>query len=121
MAALGEFGEPVDVLLLENPADREIVDPRPLGLRAPTGFERGRPAFPVTDRGDAETAGPGRILTPGAPASGKTIGHRSSLVLSYIGAPAPDFELSIVANGEGSVHLEDLKGSVVVLTFFASW
>jgi len=38
-----------------------------------------------------------------------------------IGVPAPDFDLPYIANGSGSLHLQDLVGKVVVLAFFASW
>jgi len=39
-----------------------------------------------------------------------------------IGEAAPDFELEIVANGEGSFRLSDHLGEIVVLVFFApSW
>ena len=36
-----------------------------------------------------------------------------------IGEPAPDFNLSYVANGNGNFQLSDYFGEVVVLAFFA--
>ena len=36
-----------------------------------------------------------------------------------IGEPAPDFELNIIANGDGSFQLSDHLGQIVVLAFFA--
>ena len=36
-----------------------------------------------------------------------------------IGEPAPDFELNIIANGNGSFHLSDHLGQIIVLAFFA--
>ena len=35
--------------------------------------------------------------------------------------PAPDFTLPVIANGDGSLVMEDLEGSVVYLDFWASW
>lgn len=35
--------------------------------------------------------------------------------------PAPDFTLPVIANGDGSLAMEDLEGSVVYLDFWASW
>lgn len=35
--------------------------------------------------------------------------------------PAPDFALPVIANGDGSLVMEDLEGSVVYLDFWASW
>jgi len=35
--------------------------------------------------------------------------------------PAPDFKLPVIANGDGSLVMEDLEGSVVYLDFWASW
>src|SRR5579864_2724343 len=37
------------------------------------------------------------------------------------GQPAPDFSVSVVANGHGTVSLSKLKGHGVYLNFFASW
>jgi len=37
------------------------------------------------------------------------------------GAPAPAFELPVVANGHGTLTLASLKGHPVYLNFFASW
>ncbi len=38
------------------------------------------------------------------------------------GKPAPNFELPVIANSEkATLSLEELKGKVVVLAFFASW
>ncbi len=37
------------------------------------------------------------------------------------GEPAPNFELPIIANGSGTLSLEELRGRVVVLALFASW
>ena len=36
-----------------------------------------------------------------------------------IGEPAPNFELNIIANGDGSFQLSDHLGQIVVLAFFA--
>ena len=36
-----------------------------------------------------------------------------------IGESAPDFELNIIANGDGSFQLSDHLGQIVVLAFFA--
>ena len=36
-----------------------------------------------------------------------------------VGEAAPDFELEIVANGEGTYRLSDHLGNIVVLAFFA--
>ena len=36
-----------------------------------------------------------------------------------IGEPAPDFELSYVANGNGNFILSDNLGNIIVLAFFA--
>ena len=35
--------------------------------------------------------------------------------------PAPDFTLPVIANGDGSLVMKDLEGSVVYLDFWASW
>jgi len=35
--------------------------------------------------------------------------------------PAPDFKLPVIANGDGSLVMDDLEGSVVYLDFWASW
>lgn len=35
--------------------------------------------------------------------------------------PAPDFTLPVIANGDGSLAMEDFEGSVVYLDFWASW
>ena len=35
--------------------------------------------------------------------------------------PAPDFTLPVIANGDGTLVMEDLEGSVVYLDFWASW
>ena len=40
---------------------------------------------------------------------------------SGMSIPAPDFALPVIANGDGSLAMEDLEGSVVYLDFWASW
>lgn len=35
--------------------------------------------------------------------------------------PAPGFSLPVIANGKGSLVMDDLEGSVVYLDFWASW
>ena len=35
--------------------------------------------------------------------------------------PAPNFTLPVIANGDGSLVMKDLEGSVVYLDFWASW
>lgn len=43
----------------------------------------------------------------------------ASISASEISGPAPDFTLK--SNGDGNVRLEDLRGQVVMLNFWASW
>jgi cytochrome c biogenesis protein CcmG/thiol:disulfide interchange protein DsbE len=37
------------------------------------------------------------------------------------GSPAPDFTMTLIANGTGTVSLASLKGKPIYLNFFASW
>jgi cytochrome c biogenesis protein CcmG/thiol:disulfide interchange protein DsbE len=37
------------------------------------------------------------------------------------GSPAPDFAMTLIANGKGSVSLATFKGHPLYLNFFASW
>jgi cytochrome c biogenesis protein CcmG, thiol:disulfide interchange protein DsbE len=37
------------------------------------------------------------------------------------GAPAPAFSLPVIANGNGSLSLQSLRGHAIYLNFFASW
>lgn len=37
------------------------------------------------------------------------------------GAPAPNFSLELIANGQGTVSLDKYKGKGLYLNFFASW
>jgi len=38
-----------------------------------------------------------------------------------VGMRAPNFELPVLSGGEGRLSLEDLRGKVVLMTFWASW
>jgi cytochrome c biogenesis protein CcmG, thiol:disulfide interchange protein DsbE len=42
---------------------------------------------------------------------------------TLVGKPAPDFALEVVASGAAGdrVHLEELRGNVVILDFWATW
>ena len=42
-----------------------------------------------------------------------------NIIGANIGDDAPDFDLNIVANGNGSFKLSDHIGEVIVLAFFA--
>jgi len=45
----------------------------------------------------------------------------SAGTIAQAGAAAPNFSLSLIANGRGTVALSQLKGRAVYLNFFASW
>ena len=51
-----------------------------------------------------------------------TAGAGTSLAaIPQTGAPAPNFSLELIANGQGTVSLAKYKGKGLYLNFFASW
>jgi len=45
----------------------------------------------------------------------------ASASIPQTGAPAPNFSLELIANGQGTVSLDKYKGKGIYLNFFASW
>ena len=45
----------------------------------------------------------------------------ASAAIPQTGAPAPNFSLELIANGQGTVSLDKFKGKGLYLNFFASW
>ncbi len=47
--------------------------------------------------------------------------HGSQRNLVQAGKKAPDFELPVAANGNGTINLDQLRGKTVLPAQFASW
>src|SRR5215469_15805223 len=45
----------------------------------------------------------------------------ANAAIPQTGAPAPQFSLELIANGQGTVSLDKYKGKGLYLNFFASW
>lgn len=72
----------------------------------------GSSSGPSGDAGSLAGAASARTPDPGVAALpfGTKVGQR-----------APSFELPVLSGGEGQLSLDDLRGKVVLMTFWASW